>query len=217
MKLKLAIARLVHRLAVRLTTQRRQLRGIPVTVINTYPSVPYTFYFERLDEALGLLERYVPHHFRRLRRDFARILIQRRANRGAFLVEERTCLVELSFVANDDITVPEIAAVILHEAMHARLYARGIALEDPAAQERFCRRIESAFGRIVPGGEPVVRRAEESLALANEDIAPVVDPVLAARRVVEVDLRREDIPELAKRRMARRYGIPYPDKPQGAV
>ncbi len=217
MALKVVITRLVHRLAVRMTTSRRTLRGIPVTVVNSFPSVPFTLYFERLDEALGLLEQYVPHHFRRLRRDFARILVQRRASRGAFLVEERTCLVELSFVANSDVTIPEIAAVVLHEAMHARLYARGIALDDPAAQERFCRRVESAFGRLVPGGEPVIRRAEESLALADEEIAPAVDPALAARRVAEVDLRREDIPEWAKRRIARRHGIPYPDKSQGAV
>lgn len=55
------------------------------------------------------------------------------------------------------------------------------------AQERFCRQAELEFGQLVPGGETVVRRAVESLALTDAEIAPVIDPRVAARRVAEVD------------------------------
>ena len=45
------------------------VRGLPVLVHNTRPDVDTGDVLRRLDEALGLIERYVPHHFRRLRRD----------------------------------------------------------------------------------------------------------------------------------------------------
>ncbi len=67
----------------------------------------------RLDEALGLIERYAPHHFRRLRRDFSRILVQRYACRGAFFPTDRTCMVELTFTVNRDFSTAQIAATIL--------------------------------------------------------------------------------------------------------
>jgi len=39
----------------------------------------------------------------------------------------------------------------------------------------------------VPGGEKVVARAQWSAALEDEEVAPVIDPQLAARRIAEVD------------------------------
>jgi hypothetical protein len=73
--------------------------------------------------------------------------------------------------------------------MHARLDNLGFPLEmkDRARQERFCRRAEIEFGELVPGGERVVERAILTLAQSDEDVAPVIDPRLAARRIAEVD------------------------------
>jgi hypothetical protein len=131
----------------------------------------------------------VPHHYRRMHRDFSGFLVERRAYRGAFLVETRTCLVELTFVVNRAFSLAQVAATILHEAMHARLYACGVATGagESHRQERFCRRAEIEFGSVVPGGEPVVQRALATLALSDEEVAPVIDTVEAARRVAEVD------------------------------
>ncbi len=163
--------------------------SIPVVIINTRPDVDTDDALQRLDRALRLIERYTPHHFRRLRRDFARILIQRYACRGAYSPVERTCLVELTFVVNRDFSEAQVAATILHEAMHARLHASGISLSslDRARQERFCRRAEIEFGLAVPGGEPIVARARAALDGSDEEVAPAVDPTLAARRIAQAD------------------------------
>ena len=173
-----------------MVTHHRVVHGIQTVVVNTRPDVDTEDAITRLDGALALLRQHVPHHYRRLRRDFSGFLIERRAYRGAFLVATRMCLVELTFVVNRSFSLAQVAATILHEAMHARLYARGIAVgaAESHRQERFCRRAEIEFGSLVPGGEPIVRRAVEALALTDRGIAPVVDPALAARRVAEADL-----------------------------
>lgn len=168
-------------------TVRRVVRGFPTTVINTRQDIDTDDVLTRLDGALGLLEQYVPEHFANLLRDFSGILVERRAYRGAYLVAERICMVELTFVVNRSFTLAQVASTILHEGMHARLHAMGRALDDSPAQERFCREAEIEFGERVPGGEPVVARAREALQLADAEIAPVIDPALAARRVAQVD------------------------------
>lgn len=173
-------------------------------IVNTRPDVDTEDARARLDGALALLERYVPHHYRRLHRDFSGFLIERRAYRGAFLVATRTCMVELTFVVNRSFSLGQVAATILHEAMHARLYARRVAVAatESHRQERFCRRAEIEFGSLLPGGEPIVRRALEALALSDQDIAPAIDPELAARRVAEADLAAASLPAWLKRSLA---------------
>jgi hypothetical protein len=166
-----------------------KVHGFDTTIINTRPDIDTADVVARLDGALALLEQYVAHHYRRMHRDFSGFLVERRAYRGAFLVNTRVCMVELTFVVNRSFSLAQVAATILHEAMHARLYACGIATGagESHRQERFCRRAEIEFGSVVPGGEPVVQRAIEALALTDEAIAPAIDPALAARRVAEVD------------------------------
>ena len=171
------------------TVSNFEVRGIPVVVDNTRPDIRTADVVARLERCLLLIEKYVPHHFRHLARDFNFIVVQRFACRGAYFHEQRACLVELTFTVNPDFSDAEVAATILHEAMHARLHALGFPLEmeDRARQERFCRRAEIEFGTVVPGGEKVVARAQWSAALEDEEVAPVIDPQLAARRIAEVD------------------------------
>ncbi|HXQ77893.1 MAG TPA: hypothetical protein VN797_06790, partial [Gemmatimonadaceae bacterium] len=121
--------------------------------------------------------------------DFSYIVVQRFACRGAYFHEQRACLVELTFTVNREFSDAEVAATILHEAMHARLHALGFPLEmeDRARQERFCRRAEIEFGSLVPDGRKVVERAQWTAALDDDEVAPVVDPRLAAQRIAEVD------------------------------
>src|ERR1700719_3036212 len=141
---------------------RHEVRGIAIVVNNTRPDIDTADVLARLDRTLALIERHVPHHFRHLERDFAYIVVQRFACRGAYFHEQRACLVELTFTVNPDFSDAEVAATILHEAMHARLHALGFPLEmeDRARQERFCRRAEIEFGLLAPGGERVVERAQ---------------------------------------------------------
>ena len=167
------------------------VHGIPVLVNNTRPDIDTNDVLARLDRTLALIEQYVPHHFRHLKRDFAYIVVERFACRGAYFHEQQACLVELTFTVNQDFSDAEVAATILHEAMHARLHRLGFPLEmeDRARQERFCRRAEIEFGQLVPLGDRVVARANATLLASDEDVAPVIDPRLAAQRIAEVDRR----------------------------
>lgn len=174
----------------RALTTSTTIRGLPVVVHNTRPDIATQDVLHRLDQSLGLIERYAPHHLRRARRDFSRILVQRYACRGAYLPDQHACLVELTFTVNREFSESQIAATILHEAMHARLHRMGVSLEmaDRARQERFCRRAEIEFGLAVPDGAPIVKRALATLEAPDEDVAPNIDPALAARRVAQADL-----------------------------
>jgi hypothetical protein len=168
---------------------RHEVLGLPVIVYNTRPDIDTNAVIARLERSLSLIERYVPHHFRHLKRDFAYIVVQRFACRGAYFHEQRACLVELTFTVNPEFSDAEVAATILHEAMHARLDTLGFPLqmEDRARQERFCRRAEIEFGTLVPGGERVVERAQWTSELSDEEVAPAIDPRIAAQRIAEVD------------------------------
>jgi hypothetical protein len=184
----------------------RVIRGLPVTLINTRPDIDGEHVFARLDAALALIERYQPWHFRRLGRDFARIQVRRFPCRGAYFPDTRICLVELTFVVNADFTPTQVAATILHEAMHARLDNAGAKYETTSAakHERFCRRAEVEFGMVAPDGGPVVERALASLASADEEVAPVIDWEIAGRRVAEADLAALEAPDWMKRAIASR-------------
>jgi HEXXH motif-containing protein len=171
------------------TTTREVLHGLPVTVHNTRPDISTAEVLRRLDGALTLIERHAPHHFRKLRGDFKAIRVQRYACRGAYFYAERACLVELTFLVNPAFSEAQIAATILHEAMHARLHQLGFPpdMADRARQERFCRRAEIEFGAVVPGGAPIVARALATLDAQDDEVAPAIDEALAARRVAEAD------------------------------
>jgi hypothetical protein len=164
------------------------VHGLPVRVLNTRPDIRTVEVIQRLTAALDLVAQYAPARYRRLRRDLSGVVVQRFACRGAFFPDTRECLVELTFTVNPRHGLPEIAASIVHEATHARVAAmcRGPQSERHR-EERLCRRAELELGLAMPGGEVVVRRARESLTLADRDVAPMVDWAEAARRVAQVD------------------------------
>lgn len=103
------------------------LHGLPVTVVNTRSDIETEHVFSRLDAALELIRRHTLHYYRHLQRDFAGIVVRRYECRGAYLVEPRLCLVELTFVVNPGFSEAQVAATMLHEAMHARLHRLGVA------------------------------------------------------------------------------------------
>jgi hypothetical protein len=192
--------------------EERTVRGLPVTLINTRPDIESERVFARLDTALSLIERYQPSHFRRMRRDFSRIQVRRFPCRGAYFPDTGICLVELTFVVNPDFTPTQVAATILHEAMHARLHNAGVKFESTSAakHERFCRRAEVEFGMVAPDGEPVVERALASLASGDDEVAPSIDWQLAGERVADADLAALNAPGWMKRAIARNAEPPRP-------
>lgn len=172
-----------------LQTDQREMHGLPVRIVNTRPDIETEQVAQRLAAALDLIASYAPRCYRRLRTDLAGFIVERFACRGAFFPMSRECLVELTFTVNPQIGLPEIAASIVHEATHARVahWCGSLPLEHRAREERLCRRAELDFGLALPDGTIVVQRAQDSLALAAEDVAPTIDWQEAARRVVEVD------------------------------
>ena len=174
-----------------LLTERRQIRGLPVRILNTRRDIGTTEVVERLTQALDLIARYAPRRFRRLQQDFAGIVVRRFPCRGAFFHDSRECLVELTFTVNPRHTLPEIAASIVHEATHARVarMCGPLAMEHRPQEERLCRQAELEFGLALPDGAVVVERARAALALGDQEVAPAVDWVEGARRIAAVDAR----------------------------
>lgn len=167
------------------------MRGIPVAVENTRPDIETSDALARLDEALALIERYQPWRLRHLRRDLNEIRVVRFPCRGAWLPDEGACVTELTFLARRDISAAPVASSIIHEGMHARVDRMGVSRygRDRAREERLCRRAELEFGQSLPPelGAPVVQRALDSLALADQEVAPTIDWNEALRRQNEID------------------------------
>jgi hypothetical protein len=195
------MAGFVERLRARLAEWREsqlhgvhRVRGFRVLVENSRPDISTPAVLERLDEALTLIEKYQPARFRHLQRDLREIWVARFPCRGAYFPEGRRCLTELTFLARRDISAAVVASSILHEGVHARVDRfrerfGAHPLRDPAREERLCRKAELVFGYALPSdlGEPVVQRAQASLALADSDVAPAIDWELARARQEAVD------------------------------
>jgi hypothetical protein len=181
----------------RLNTDTRTIRGVHVTVVNTRPDIDTARVFEKLDGALGVIERYQPHRLRRFRHDVRGIIVKRFACRAAFFGATRECLIELTFAGEGKFSDAQVAAAIVHEGVHARLLTVGLAGHPgcEAREERLCREAELELGLAVPDGQAVVDRAMASLSLDDMDVAPNVDWRVAEQRVADADAaarRRSD-------------------------
>ncbi|MGI8548135.1 MAG: hypothetical protein ACR2M1_12530 [Gemmatimonadaceae bacterium] len=171
------------------SSEERTVRGFSVRVVNSRPDIDTDAVFGRMDAALGLIATYQPRAFRRMQHDFERILVQRFPCRAAYFPDSRTCLTELTFSVNPEFTAAQVASSIVHEGVHARVRQMCTTYEPDRLprEERLCRKAELDFGLAVPGGEPVVIRALQSLALGDEDVAPAIDWTEAQRRVAGAD------------------------------
>ncbi|MEP6689874.1 MAG: hypothetical protein ABJD07_01890 [Gemmatimonadaceae bacterium] len=167
------------------------VRGFQVVVENGRVDIATTDVLARLDESLALIERHQPWRLRHLRRDLRHFWIVRYPCRGAYFPGEGICMTELTFLARRDISAAPVAASIIHEGMHARVDRMGVRAEgrDRAREQRIRRRAELDFGMALPPelGAPVITRATESLALADNDVAPSIDWAEALRRQEAVD------------------------------
>jgi len=171
-------------------TEYHRIRGIPVRIVNTRADIDTAQVLTRLTEALNLLAAHAPRRLRRMQQDALGIVGRRFPCRGAFFHQERECLVELTFTVNPQHTPAEIAASIVHEATHARIAAMCglLPVQQRAREERLCRQAELELGLAIPDVR-VVERARAALAMADQEVAPAVNWVEAARRVQAVDTR----------------------------
>src|SRR6266545_345193 len=82
---------------------------------------------QRLEEALLLIKTCDRRRYDRLRRDLTYIWVRTLPGPwGRFNAAMRACQLDPRFVLGKAITVPEIAATIVHEATHARIDRRGV-------------------------------------------------------------------------------------------
>jgi hypothetical protein len=171
--------------------ERHRVYGLPVQIVNTRKDISTGQVLARLTQALDLIAAHAPRRLRRIQHDFAGFVVRRFPCRGAFFHQTRECLVELTFTVNPRHALAEIAASIVHEAMHARLAAMCGPLPQHyrAREERLCRKAELEFGLGIPDGLVVVERARAALQMPDVDVAPAVDWAEASRRVVDADLR----------------------------
>jgi hypothetical protein len=139
------VRRLFERLLIA-TSRYRELHGIPVGVFEPEAASPL---WDKVGEALALIERLDQRRFLRFKRDVRRIIVVRqRSNR--FLSNIMTCLLSQEIVHKRSATV--VAVILAHEGTHARLEASGIRygirIEDRV--EEVCVREEISFARRLP-------------------------------------------------------------------
>jgi hypothetical protein len=173
--------------------ETRIIQGIRVEVLNTRDDVSTERVFRRAEAVIERVRQYQPWRLAHIRRDIAGILVIRYACRAAYFPDQQVCMLELTFMANEQFSDSQVAASFVHEGMHARLdrlsakYGVTPFAAARARHERICRRAELDFGLAVPDGAPVVQRAVESMRLADEEVAPTIEWGEAERRIAEVD------------------------------
>lgn len=173
--------------------EARIIDGIRVDVLNTREDVSTERVFQRAEAVIGRVRQFQPWRLAHIRRDIAGIVVMRYACRAAYFPDQRLCMLELTFMANEQFSDSQVAASFVHEGMHARLdrlsakYGVAPFAAARARHERICRRAEMDWGLAVPDGAPVVQRAVESMRLADDEVAPAIEWGEAGRRVAEVD------------------------------
>jgi hypothetical protein len=154
---------LADRLALRFSTSR-YVDGL---WIGTSESEPEPI-LRRIEEALSLIKRYDRVRYDRLIRDLRRIwVLVLPTGLANFTHKIDACEIDTRFFLAETTTPELIAAVIVHEATHARLRHCGIGYEEAQRPriEEICLRREIAFAETLPNGEAARDMAERTLAL----------------------------------------------------
>jgi hypothetical protein len=123
----------------------------------------------RVEDALSLIKTYDRARYDRMGRDLDRIWV-RLLTSGAAQFSPRlwACMLDERFVTADTTDTAQLAAVIVHEATHARLWRYGFGYDEAERQriEAICLRRELAFARTLPDGQGVRQAAEDVLAIS---------------------------------------------------
>jgi len=125
----------------------------------------------RVKNALILLEEHDPRCYRRLKTDCQRIWVKVSAGTiGEYVEGLRTICLDEQFVASRMNRDSDIAAIIVHEAMHARLCSYGIVYgdRDRGRIERACFRREVAFASMFPESD-FISKVKHLQALPDTD------------------------------------------------
>jgi hypothetical protein len=122
----------------------------------------------RVEEALRLIKRYDERRYKRLISDLDRVWVRLVPGAlGKYTHSLRACELDERFVLSNTSLPEVIAATIVHEATHARLWRCGIGYAENirGRVEAVCFRRELAFARTLPSGEHAREKALDSLAM----------------------------------------------------
>src|SRR5215212_5707470 len=81
--------------------QSRIIDGIRVDVLNSREDISTERVFRRAESVIHRVEQYQPWRLAHIRRDIAGIVVMRYACRAAYFPDTRLCMLELTFMANE--------------------------------------------------------------------------------------------------------------------
>ena len=123
----------------------------------------------RVEAALGLIKTHDRQRYDRIVADLDRVWVRLLTTYVAqFRPSWSACFLDERFVLGDTTDAAHIAAAIVHEATHARLWRCGFGYDEEVRQrvEAVCVRREVAFANKLPDGERIRAVAAEALALS---------------------------------------------------
>ena len=134
--------------------------------IGAYSARDFSSALSRVEQALRLIKQHDRPRYNQIARDLDRVWVRLLPlGIGHFDYSLRACLLDERFVLAET-TEPEfIAAAIVHEAAHARLWRCGIGYDEATRTrvESICIRRELAFASKLPNGEDVRDWAKSAL------------------------------------------------------
>jgi hypothetical protein len=160
-------ARLIDKLQLWRSTGKR-IDGLWVGTIEAEPAL----LLQRVEWALDLIKSHDRVRYDRLIQDIERVWVRLVPHGlGSFNEPINTCELDTRFVRAETSTPEQIAAVIVHEATHARLLRSGIDYSQDlrARVEAICLRREIAFATRLRNGAQIRESAERVLELYSAD------------------------------------------------
>lgn len=133
---------------------------------------------QRVEDALRLIERCAPLHYRRIKNNLARIWVHLVPHgAGCYSHSLNACLLDERIVTSETTTVEWIASAIVHEATHARLEKLGIRYHEALRQriERICARRELDFARHLSGVDALQEEITWRLDRCSEENSSYTD------------------------------------------
>jgi hypothetical protein len=147
---------------------KRTLQEIPTAVLFISSEEERRTCFDKIDGALSLIRAVAPVRFAQVQRDIQSILVCGDPSTLAqYNIDLHMCEFNFYAVVSESNRVEEIAAALVHEAQHGRLFRLGFGYEEPvrARIERVCYRAQRAFGARVPNGASLLADASAGMAL----------------------------------------------------
>jgi hypothetical protein len=179
------------------TARGRTVHGVSIRLGPVLNEAIGTRAIAVVESALDLIAQHDPRRMSRIARDIRWIWVQRTAYAAGYWIQDlRVCVLDREYVTAADTATWMIAATIVHEATHARLFRHNIPYVEPARAriEAICDAQSVDFARRLPGGESFARwilqsRPVDSTHWSDEKL----DRRMSEAKPIELDAIRKEI------------------------